>query len=114
MGRSQSDWPQLAHSAGDLMRAPCGLPEPPSSPRLRDLEAYAARDKESLFSFADCLAAVGDATRRFAGSQTPSIWASSTTASSRRVIRSWRPLRGDPRFEVLMDKAREKQRAFEV
>ena len=79
-----------------------------------DCEAYAARDKEMSWQCASCLASVGEwdeALRWLANAVDLGFINHRFLATRDRFLA---PLRGDMRFEALMDKAREKQRAFEV
>jgi tetratricopeptide (TPR) repeat protein len=79
-----------------------------------DLEAYAERDKEVSWHSADCLAAVGETDQALRW-----LAASIELGSVNHRFFSTRdpflaPLRGDPRFAVLMERAQEKQRGIVV
>ena len=81
---------------------------------VADLEAYAARDKEMSWQCASCLAAVGerDEALQWLANAIKLGFVNHRFLATRDTFLA--PLRGDPRFEGLMDQAREKQRAFEV
>ena len=81
---------------------------------VADLEAYAARDKEMSWQCASCLAAVGerDEALQWLANAIKLGFVNHRFLATRDTFLA--PLRGDPRFEGLMDQAREKQRAFDV
>jgi eukaryotic-like serine/threonine-protein kinase len=79
-----------------------------------DIQAYARRDKEISWSLADCLALIGD-------TEGALNWLSNSIELGLINDRffaeydpSLAPLRGDRRFQALMERAREKQKAFVV
>ena len=81
---------------------------------VADCEAYAARDKEMSWQCASCLASVGewDEALRWLANAVDLGFINHRFLATRDTFLA--PLRGDTRFEALMDKAREKQRALEV
>jgi serine/threonine protein kinase/tetratricopeptide (TPR) repeat protein len=81
---------------------------------VAELEEYAARDKEASWSCAGCLAMVGDRDQAlgFLANAIELGFVNGRFLSTRDSFLV--PLRGDPRFEALMEKAREKQRTFDA
>ena len=79
-----------------------------------DIQAYAKRDKEMSWFLADCLALIGD-TEGALGWLSNSI---ELGLMNDRFFAEYDPslalLRGDRRFQALMERAREKQRSFVV
>jgi non-specific serine/threonine protein kinase len=79
-----------------------------------DLQAYARRDKEFSWVFADCLAIIGEIDEAL-------DWLANSIEMGLINDRFFSefdpflaPLRGNRRFQALMERAREKQRAFVV
>jgi eukaryotic-like serine/threonine-protein kinase len=78
------------------------------------LEPYARRDGQSAWNIAACYAKLGDAGRALAWLESAIDRGFVPVQFLATIDPFLAPLRGDPRFEGLMNKAREKQRAFEV
>jgi len=79
-----------------------------------DLQAYARRDKEFSWWIADCLAMIGEIDEAL-------DWLANSIEMGLVNDRFFSefdpflvPLRGNPRFLTLMERAREKQRGFEI
>ena len=78
------------------------------------LEPYAEKDKEISWNLADCFAAVGETEQalRWLGNAVELGFVNHRFFSTRDPFLA--PLRNDPRFEAVMAKAREKQRALQA
>jgi len=78
------------------------------------LEAAARRDGQAAWNVAACYARLGDDARALGWLENAIARNFVPVAFLETIDPFLAPLRGDPRFEALMEKAREKQRAFEV